>query len=158
MIIQSLIICLVVAAAVFGPARRSAGQPYDVKGGEDFNGTMPRSEEQLAGLKQYASILRDYCNNGDYVCAKGSQPEALENHLNYFDLYNEEAAEWIVGTAKKSVEKPDGEAVGSNSTQKPTQNATGDASFLTINIFAVYLAATVCILIVYTEAISGSVY
>ncbi|KAF2111133.1 Alpha/Beta hydrolase protein [Lophiotrema nucula] len=89
----------IAAIAVFGAVRRSANQRYSVKGGASFDGKAPRSSQQLRALNEYADILRDYCNKGDFICAVGSQPESLENHLSYFDLYNEEAAEWIVETA-----------------------------------------------------------
>jgi hypothetical protein len=90
-----------VAAAVFGAAIRTAKQGYSVKGGKDFNGTALRSDEQLTALNQFgdSGVLRDYCNFGDYVCAKGSEPSALENHLNYFKKYNTEAAKWLIKTA-----------------------------------------------------------
>ncbi|KAF2876754.1 Alpha/Beta hydrolase protein [Massariosphaeria phaeospora] len=90
----------VVAAIVFGAAVRAASMPYSFKGGKDFNGTSPRSEKALAGLEPYADILRDYCNFGDPVCAPSSQPAKVAQHLNYFDLYNDEAAEWVIDTAQ----------------------------------------------------------
>ncbi|KAF2115964.1 Alpha/Beta hydrolase protein, partial [Lophiotrema nucula] len=94
----------IVAAAVFGAVVRSGGQPYSVKGGAKYNGTSPRTDEHLLGLDQFANdgIIRDYCNNGDFVCARDSTPEDLNQHLNYFDLYTEEAAEWVVNTAQNT--------------------------------------------------------
>jgi acetylxylan esterase len=80
--------------------RRSPSQSYSVKGGRNYTGIAPRSSEQLAGLKPYAEILRDYCNNGDPICAVNSTPVDLAQHLNYFKLYNDEAADFIVRTAK----------------------------------------------------------
>ena len=99
--LQASLTFTVVAAAVFGAAIRTAKQGYSVKGGKDFNGTALRSDEQLTALNQFgdSGVLRDYCNFGDYVCAKGSEPSALENHLNYFKKYNTEAAKWLIKTA-----------------------------------------------------------
>jgi acetylxylan esterase len=90
----------VVAAAVFGPTVRSAGQNYTVKGGRDFNGTSPRTQEATEGLKPYTGILREWCNKGDPICAKGSEPSNVEFHLDYFFKYTEEASKWIIQTTK----------------------------------------------------------
>jgi acetylxylan esterase len=101
-----MLIFLVAAAVVFGAAVRTAGRPYTatgtekLKGGSDFNGTSPRSEAHLVGLEPYSDILRDYCNFGDPICAVGSKPQDVAQHLNYFKLYVEDAAEWVVDTVQ----------------------------------------------------------
>lgn len=96
---------IVVAAAIFGAVRRSKGQNYTVKGGKNYNGKSPRSDEELEGLNKWSSKLREWCNTGDPMCAADSPNQETENHMNYFKLYNDEAAEWIVGRAQgKQVE------------------------------------------------------
>jgi acetylxylan esterase len=121
-----------VAAAVFGAVRRSPSQSYSVKGGRNYTGTAPRSSEQLAGLGPYADILRDYCNQGDPICAVGSQPVDVGQHLDYFTFYNGEAADFIVRTAKGEkveVEHEDGNGNGiSNATVSGTQVAEASST------------------------------
>ncbi|KAF2262250.1 alpha/beta-hydrolase [Lojkania enalia] len=120
----------IVAAIVFGSYRRSANQTYSVKGGSVFDGSSPRTEEQLDGLNQYAGILRDYCNAGDPICTTGSEPEDIAQHLNYFDEYNDEAADWVIKTAQRAL-VGDGDAADasrSDPTSQPTSQATSRAT------------------------------
>jgi acetylxylan esterase len=121
---------LVAAAVVFGAVVRSAGQKYSLKGGENFNGTKPRLDAQLAALAKYGDdeILRDYCNTGDYMCAKGSKPEALERHLDYFDLYNDEAAHWIIDTVLKSNNRSQASVYSSTATSLAATSLTASSS------------------------------
>ncbi|KAF2870655.1 cutinase-domain-containing protein [Massariosphaeria phaeospora] len=91
----------IAAIAVFGTTVRTAHTPYTVKDGAPFNGTHTRLPAYQAGLKPYYSILREYCNHGDPMCASGSKPSSLDNHLNYFRNYTDEAAEWVVQTVRK---------------------------------------------------------
>ncbi|KAF2659735.1 carbohydrate esterase family 5 protein [Lophiostoma macrostomum CBS 122681] len=128
----------IVAAAVFGAAIRNSKQGYSVKGGKDYNGTATRSDEMLTALDQFgdAGVLRDYCNFGDYVCAKGSEPSALDNHLNYFKKYNTEAAKWLIKTSFTSTGNKDAlanfdasvSASASSSSAHPTPTATKKAA------------------------------
>lgn len=100
---------IVVAAIVFGAVVRAKDQNYTVETSKyvdfngqnprDFNGKSTRSDESLAALDNYSSILRDYCNIGDPVCAKDSEPADVARHLNYFDVYAEEAAAWVIEKA-----------------------------------------------------------
>jgi acetylxylan esterase len=89
----------VIAAVVYGAVRRSPSESYSIKDGRNYTGTAPRSPEQLAGLDQYADILRDYCNHGDPICAVGSEPVDVGQHMNYFESYDEEVMDFIVRVA-----------------------------------------------------------
>jgi acetylxylan esterase len=103
-LLQTLIFSLVAAALVFGPTRRSANQSYTHGGGQISDGSAPRTAEQLAGLQPYADagILREYCQPGDPICAPHSDNKDMSKHLNYFELYGDEAAEWVIDLAKKA--------------------------------------------------------
>ncbi|KAF2008958.1 carbohydrate esterase family 5 protein [Aaosphaeria arxii CBS 175.79] len=104
----------IVAASVFGAVRRTGGLPFSVKDGKDFDGRHTRSDEQNKGLMEYADILRDYCNHGDYMCAVGSEPSSLEIHLNYFEKYQVEAADWLVKTAENTTAQKKAAAEANN--------------------------------------------
>ncbi|KAF1849041.1 carbohydrate esterase family 5 protein [Cucurbitaria berberidis CBS 394.84] len=94
----------VAAALVFGPTRRSAHQSWTVGGGDAFNGSRPRTSEQLSGLQPYAdaNLLREYCQPGDPICAPDSGKTDMSNHLSYFDKYSDEAAAWVLDLARKA--------------------------------------------------------
>ncbi|KAF2732647.1 alpha/beta-hydrolase [Polyplosphaeria fusca] len=116
----------VVAAASFGPTVRNADQTYTVGGGRDFNGTAVRSERALDGLDQYSDILRTWCNEGDPICAVGSEPMDVANHLNYFERYNDEASQWIIETAEKTAQSmKQGDGNGQNTTEESNGNGKG---------------------------------
>ncbi|CAI6328842.1 unnamed protein product [Periconia digitata] len=90
----------IVAAVVFGAVRRSADQPFTVKnGGQNYNGTTPRTGSLAEGLAQFTPVLREYCNEHDPICAPESLPQNVENHLDYFSKFDDEASEWIVQKA-----------------------------------------------------------
>ncbi|EUC30311.1 carbohydrate esterase family 5 protein [Bipolaris zeicola 26-R-13] len=92
----------VVAAVTFGAVARSRNQNFTVGGGKDFDGTRARTPEQLANLTQYADVLLDYCHYGDPICAVGSEPQDVTEHLNYFVKHNAEVTKWVAGMAKAS--------------------------------------------------------
>ncbi|EUC44833.1 carbohydrate esterase family 5 protein [Bipolaris oryzae ATCC 44560] len=94
----------IAAALVFGPTRRSANQSYTRGGGEISDGSAPRTAEQLAGLQPYADagILREYCQPGDPICAPHTDNKDMSKHLNYFERYSDEAAEWVIDLARKA--------------------------------------------------------
>jgi len=71
----------------------TANQPYNVLDGADKQ-KNPRPAEDLALLNRYAPVLRAYCAAGDPVCANGNN---VADHLNYFELYTDEASSWVVG-------------------------------------------------------------
>ncbi|KAL1612345.1 hypothetical protein SLS60_000571 [Paraconiothyrium brasiliense] len=91
----------VAAVVTFGTVRRSPSEPYSVGPGKDFQPEALREGEQKVGIDQYASVLRDYCNEGDQYCAKSSSPLALENHLKYFVQYQKDVMDWVVKAVKK---------------------------------------------------------
>ncbi|KAJ4401871.1 hypothetical protein N0V91_007654 [Didymella pomorum] len=83
----------IAAALLWGNVMHTANQPYNVLDGASKQAN-PRSAADLALLNRYTPVLRDYCAAGDPVCAGGS---VVADHLNYFELYTEEASSWIVG-------------------------------------------------------------
>ena len=47
-------------------------------------------------MNEFASITRSYCDVADSVCAAaGPGPFDINTHLNYFDLYTDDAAGWV---------------------------------------------------------------
>jgi hypothetical protein len=70
-----------------------ANQPYNVLDGAGLQ-KDGRSADSLARLNRYAPVLRSYCANGDPICTKGND---VSKHLNYFELYTDDASTWAVG-------------------------------------------------------------
>lgn len=93
----------VVAAITFGAVRHTANQTYNYGTGAAYDGTRARNGTQLEDLQQYGGVLRSWCNYGDPICAVGSEPVDVNQHLNYFELYVEEASEWVVQTSMADV-------------------------------------------------------
>ncbi|PZC89722.1 Cutinase domain containing protein [Pyrenophora tritici-repentis] len=81
------------AALIWGDVKHTANQAYNVLDGASKD-VWPRTGSNLDRLNAYSSVLRSYCAAGDPVCAGGS---VVADHLNYFELYTEEASSWIVG-------------------------------------------------------------
>ncbi|KAJ4376339.1 hypothetical protein N0V83_001622 [Neocucurbitaria cava] len=105
----------IVAAVTFGAVVRNHGQNFTIGEGVNYDGRRARTPEQLAALNKYSDVLLDYCHYGDPMCAVGSEPESVEQHLNYFVQHNPEVIEWVAKMAKAS-EK--GETVGKPSSSK----------------------------------------
>ncbi|ORY69733.1 Alpha/Beta hydrolase protein [Pseudomassariella vexata] len=82
----------IVAALMWGDKRHVASQPYNVLSGLHKDGQFPRSGSQLLALNRFSSILRSYCAITDPNCALGHN---VTDHLNYFNNYANDAAEWI---------------------------------------------------------------
>lgn len=82
----------IAVALLWGDVLHTANQPYNVLDGADKQ-KNPRSPDDLARLNRYAPVLRAYCAAGDPVCAGG---EVGAQHLNYFELYTDEASSWVV--------------------------------------------------------------
>ncbi|KAK8113774.1 uncharacterized protein PG998_001734 [Apiospora kogelbergensis] len=82
----------IAAILTFGDVRHTAFQPYNYLDGADKWGLYPRNSQQLANAANYASVWRDYCAGDEPICAGGDN---VENHLNYFDLYTDEAAKYV---------------------------------------------------------------
>ncbi|KAI1139274.1 carbohydrate esterase family 5 protein [Hypoxylon sp. FL0543] len=87
----------IAAALLFGDIRHTANQPYNTLTGASINGLFPRSGQQLAGLHNYAGVLRDWCQDDDPICAFGGGTRIynVQHHLDYFDVYSGSAAEWV---------------------------------------------------------------
>ena len=94
---------------IFGDTRHTAGQPYNVLTGADSNGLFPRPADQLANLASYGDVLQAYCVKTDPICAQGKD---VKTHLNYFDVFTDEVADWV----KERVKKAGGAAEGTSST------------------------------------------
>jgi len=114
----------VVAAVTFGAVARSKGQNFTVGGGKDYDGTRARTTEQLEDLNQYADVLLDYCHYSDPICAVGSEPQSVNEHLNYFIQHNEEVTKWVAAMAKAS----DGDASAKPSKPVISSSATATAT------------------------------
>jgi hypothetical protein len=89
----------------------TANQPYNVLDGADkqSNGRKP---EDLANLNRYAPVLRSYCAAGDPVCAGGN---VVADHLNYFELYTDDASSWVVSKIDSVAPLPSCGVVSSSS-------------------------------------------
>jgi len=113
------------AALLWGNVMHTANQPYNVLDGASLQ-KNPRSADDLARLGRYAPLLRDYCAAGDPVCAGGS---VVADHLNYFELYTDEASSWVVS-------KIDGTAdlcpASSSSSSTPATSFTAASSSIVV--------------------------
>jgi hypothetical protein len=58
----------------------------------------------LDALSKFSDRLRDYCHSGDPICAVGSLPVSVDNHLNYFEEHNAEVLAWVVNKAMGKAE------------------------------------------------------
>lgn len=89
-------VSIVAAALLFGDNRHVADQSYNVLSGANASADNPRSGVQLERLNAFAGVLRSYCVSTDPVCApEGGSDFDVETHLNYFDLYSDDAAGWV---------------------------------------------------------------
>ncbi|KAG9199697.1 hypothetical protein G6514_008252 [Epicoccum nigrum] len=113
------------AALLWGNVMHTSNQPYNVLDGASLQ-KNPRSADDLARLGRYAPLLRDYCAAGDPVCAGGS---VVADHLNYFELYTDEASSWVVS-------KIDGTAdlcpASSSSSSAPATSSTAASSSVVV--------------------------
>ncbi|KAH0844089.1 hypothetical protein AYO21_02156 [Fonsecaea monophora] len=88
----------IAAVVAMGDPRFTADQPYNIGRGSTYNGTAPRSGQQLDDLNVYEDITAMWCNAGDPVCAVGSDPVNITAHWSYYDQYSVVASEWVVAT------------------------------------------------------------
>lgn len=102
----------IAAALLWGDVMHTANQPYNVLDGASRQ-KNPRSAADLALLNRYASILRSYCAAGDPVCAGGN---TVADHLNYFQLYTDDASSWVVSMINKLQPAPSSTPSGSSPT------------------------------------------
>lgn len=98
------------AALLWGDVKHTANQPYNVLDGADKQ-VWPRTGTNLERLNRYSPVLRSYCAAGDPVCAGGAD---AAQHLNYFELYTDEASSWVVSKLTPLLVKPSSSAVSSS--------------------------------------------
>ncbi|KAF5679298.1 acetylxylan esterase 2 [Fusarium circinatum] len=82
----------IVAAMVFGDTRHTKDQPYNVLSGAGKDGLFPRPAGMLKNLASYGDVFRNYCVETDPICAQGDE---VETHLNYFDVFTDDVADWV---------------------------------------------------------------
>jgi hypothetical protein len=104
---------------VFGDTRHTADQPYNVLSGVSNNGLFPRPADQLANLASYGDVFQAYCVKTDPICAQGKD---VQTHLNYFDVFTNEAADWV----KERVQKAGGAAEADD--DEPSSTAAASAT------------------------------
>ncbi|RSL63030.1 hypothetical protein CEP54_005425 [Fusarium duplospermum] len=116
----------IVAAMIFGDTRYTANQPYNVLSGAGKDGLFPRPGDQLANLAKYGGVLRNYCVDTDPICAQG---DVVETHLNYFDVFTDDVAEWV--KERVNVAEDDGKSssiTASTKTKATTTTAKGETT------------------------------
>ncbi|MBE1537018.1 cutinase family protein [Actinomadura algeriensis] len=86
------------AIVLYGNPRFVAGEPYNAGTPEPGkSGDKPRTPGELAA---YATRIKDYCSQGDFVCQKGGGVLA---HLTYFfNGMNDQGAQFAVEQLKTS--------------------------------------------------------
>jgi hypothetical protein len=106
------------AALLWGDVKHTPNQVYNVLDGAN-KGPWPRTGANLARLNAYSSVLRSYCAGGDPVCAGGDN---VTEHLDYFELYTDEASSWVVSKLNPFFVKPSSSSVvtTTSSTVAPT--------------------------------------
>ncbi|RMZ71815.1 acetylxylan esterase precursor [Pyrenophora seminiperda CCB06] len=112
------------AALVWGDVKHTANQPYNVLDGASKQ-AWPRTGANLERLNAYSSVLRSYCAAGDPVCAGGN---TVADHLNYFDLYTEEASSWVVSKLTPLLAKPATSSPSSTPAPTPTPTPSPEVS------------------------------
>ena len=113
------------AALLWGNVMHTANQPYNVLDGASLQ-KNPRSADDLARLGRYAPLLRDYCAAGDPVCAGGA---VVADHLNYFELYTDEASSWVVSKIDGAVDLC---PASSSSSSAPASSSTAASSSVVV--------------------------
>ncbi|KAH5412837.1 hypothetical protein HBI23_157890 [Parastagonospora nodorum] len=127
-----------IAAVTFGAVARSRDQNYTIGDGKSFDGTRARTTEQLSALSKYSDRLRDYCHHGDPICAVGSEPVDVAQHLDYFILHNEEVVKWVTEKAIASSPKA---PVSAQTGETAATGAAGGLSVAYAPIVALAVAA-----------------
>jgi hypothetical protein len=85
----------------------------------------------MVALSKYSDRLRDYCHSGDPVCAVGSTPVTIPNHLNYFEKHNEEVLAWVVSKATGKSEQSSDDSSSTSVAAKSAAGPTPTASVIT---------------------------
>ena len=84
------------AALLFGDVLHTGGQSYNILSGAPYNSNDPRTGERLDSINRFSGVLRSYCDIADPICAaQGPGPFDVEKHLDYFELYTQDAAVWV---------------------------------------------------------------
>jgi hypothetical protein len=123
------------AALLWGDVKHTANQVYNVLDGADKQ-VWPRTGANLERLNRYSSVLRSYCAAGDPVCAGGN---VAAQHLNYFELYTDEASSWVVSKLTPLLAKSSSSAAPSSSA---TPTPTPEVSSSTIEVPVTSLTVT----------------
>lgn len=87
----------VAAILLFGDVRHVANQSYNVLAGSVYDSAgSTRFPDSTTLMGRWSGIMRSYCDGQDPICATSSGgPYVVANHLSYFDVYSDEAAEWV---------------------------------------------------------------
>ncbi|CAI6332999.1 unnamed protein product [Periconia digitata] len=117
----------IAAALLWGDVRHTANQPYNVLDGAGSE-VYPRTGNDLALINRYSSVLRSYCAAGDPVCAGG---DVVADHLNYFELYTNDAAAWIVSMVNKVLPTSSSAPSSSASSTMVTSSSRSSAPVVT---------------------------
>jgi hypothetical protein len=120
--------CNIAAVTLFGNPRHSADQPYNVLSGTAGQANSHRDAAGLARLAAYTPRLHDYCNVDDLICAVGLGANTVDAHTNYFQLYSEEAAQYIAGVVKGWSKDKYCAVATSSSSSSSSASATSSAS------------------------------
>ena len=87
------------AVLLFGDPEHVANQAYNVLSGSGESAEGPRNGDSLTRMNQFSSVTRSYCDHADPICAAaGPGPFDVNTHLNYFDIYSDDAAGWVKST------------------------------------------------------------
>lgn len=87
---------------IFSDVRHAANQSYNYGNGSAIDGYFPRTGDSLAHLERYAPIMRSWCTIDDLICAANQSTYDEASHLDYFNLYSDEAASFIRSVASLS--------------------------------------------------------
>ncbi|KAK5677492.1 hypothetical protein LTS10_010064 [Elasticomyces elasticus] len=123
------------AVTLFGDTRHTADQPYNVLDGASKS-ARARTGDDLARLNRYSDVLRSYCAAADPVCAGGDD---ITYHLNYFELYSDEASDWIVGKVVPLLKQ---EAASSTSSAVVSSTSSASSSIVASSISSVSAIST----------------
>lgn len=113
---------------MWGSKRHTASQPYNTFSGAEKNGTYPRPVTEINTLKRWTPVLRDYCVVTDPNCAGGS---VNEDHWNYFELYSDQATEWVKTQVENNVTAVSLEAESSTDTTSSVMPVSSRLSSVT---------------------------
>lgn len=121
---------LVAAVLTFGDTRHTANQPANYESGAGANGLFPRPGDQLAKLEAFSDRHRDYCVDTDSICS-GADPKnpGAMSHLEYFEKFTDEAAQWVKEKLGDGVKKGDPSKTTAPVASTDVSSASASASF-----------------------------